>query len=580
MSFVPNKLVNRTKTDAGYPGWPPLDTLYDYTAILNPNQAIGIFPNGPTGTVGIIGGGPAGMVAAYELLRMGVQPTVFEASDRLGGRNYSLLLPNGNGAIGEMGAMRVPPSARVFQYYANQFGLVQGVFPDPGKVPTTIYYRNQALQWNFGAGPYPTKDAPIPPGEFAQIQTDWNNFIGQFVTALDQAWAAGTVQQLWQQYISQYAQVSFYEALVQGIPTWGPAQLAAFGALGIGSGGFGPLYEINFLELLRIVLNQWEDGQQLILGLPNQSSPVYGISALTEALYNAPVNGNSLANLQAVTFNTTVTAIEFNSQSNQTLVFYTQADGNQGLQAFNTLIVTTTTRSMEVMGLSLPTVGLSGQLLLDEDVAAGIRDLHLMSSSKLFVTTPTKFWNTDPNVSWNIQTDEMVRGVYTLDYPWTSNGVVLISYTWGDDSDKLLAMNPQQRFQVFQNIIDNIDSDFAGYLNSVQPNDIVSIDWEAEMNYFGAFKLDYPGQEPEMWAVYYQFINSTTPVFLAGDSVSWSGGWTEGALETGLNAACAAARLLGATFPNGSPLDQNPNLYNYGQTLPKDRRAARPRKAA
>ena len=53
---------------------------------------------------------------------------------------------------------------------------------------------------------------------------------------------------------------------------------------------------------------------------------------------------------------------------------------------------------------------------------------------KLFVTTPTKFWNTDPNVSWNIQTDEMVRGVYTLDYPWTTNGVVLISYTWGDDS--------------------------------------------------------------------------------------------------------------------------------------------------
>src|SRR5947207_368103 len=230
MSFVPNKLVNRTKTDTGYPGWPPLDTLYDYTAILNPNQAIGTFPSGPTGNVGVIGGGPAGMVAAYELLRMGVEPTVFEASDRLGGRNYSLLLPNGNGAIGEMGAMRVPPSARVFQYYADQFGLVQGVFPDPGKVPTTIYYRNQAQQWNFGNGPYPTPAAPTPPGEFAQIQADWNNFIGQFVTALDQAWANGAVQPLWQQYINQYAQMSFYEALVQGIPTWGPTQLAAFGA--------------------------------------------------------------------------------------------------------------------------------------------------------------------------------------------------------------------------------------------------------------------------------------------------------------------------------------------------------------
>jgi tryptophan 2-monooxygenase len=203
--------------------------------------------------------------------------------------------------------------------------------------------------------------------------------------------------------------------------------------------------------------------------------------------------------------------------------------------------------------------------LLAEDVQAGIHNLHLMSSSKLFVMTPTKFWNSDPNVSWNIQTDEMVRGVYTLDYPWTSNGVLLISYTWGDDSDKLLAHPPVQPFSIFWNISDNVDSDFAGYINNVPEADILNIDWEATPNFCGAFKLDYPGQEPEMWAAYYQFITGTTGAFLAGDSISWSGGWIEGALETGLNAACAAARVLGATFPNGSPLDQNPNRYNYGQ---------------
>lgn len=52
---------------------------------------------------------------------------------------------------------------------------------------------------------------------------------------------------------------------------------------------------------------------------------------------------------------------------------------------------------------------------------------------------------------------------------------------------------------------------------------------------------------------------------MAGDSVSWFGGWTEGALETGLNAVAGVAKHLGATFDSDSdsPLSQNPSLYDY-----------------
>ncbi len=71
-----------------------------------------------------------------------------------------------------------------------------------------------------------------------------------------------------------------------------------------------------------------------------------------------------------------------------------------------------------------------------------------------------------------------------------------------------------------------------------------------------------------MQAAYYQFLTATQGasdrgVYLAGDSVSWSGGWTEGAFQTGLNAACAAALRIGADVRANSPLTQNPNLYRY-----------------
>lgn len=99
-------------------------------------------------------------------------------------------------------------------------------------------------------------------------------------------------------------------------------------------------------------------------------------------------------------------------------------------------------------------------------------------------------------------------------------------------------------------------------------DDIVIIDWEDESHYYGAFKLNYPGQEASMQAAYYQFLDATRSatdrgVYLAGDSVSWSGGWTEGAFQTGLNAARAAALRIGASVRADSPLTQNPNLYRY-----------------
>ena len=233
------------------------------------------------------------------------------------------------------------------------------------------------------------------------------------------------------------------------------------------------------------------------------------------------------------------------------------------------VIVATTTRSMEItLGLTQP----------DSAIASGrardaLRDLHMIGSSKMFIRTETKFWldgrgDPIPGIPQNIQTDELPRGVYCLDYPQTDNGVVLISYTWEDDSSKLLGLDAPVRFEKFKQALGHINPGFAANLVPVG-GEILCVDWEAEPYAHGAFKLQYPGQEPAIHAAYYQFLSVLDPsvdtgVYLAGDGVSWSGGWTEGALQTGLNAACAAARRLGGTLPPDSPLTQDPLRYHYG----------------
>jgi NADPH-dependent 2,4-dienoyl-CoA reductase/sulfur reductase-like enzyme len=60
--------------------------------------------------VAIIGAGMAGLVAAYELMRLGLKPVVYE-SGQVGGRLRSQPFEGADGIVAELGAMRFPPSS-------------------------------------------------------------------------------------------------------------------------------------------------------------------------------------------------------------------------------------------------------------------------------------------------------------------------------------------------------------------------------------------------------------------------------------------------------------------------------------
>ena len=209
---------------------------------------------------------------------------------------------------------------------------------------------------------------------------------------------------------------------------------------------------------------------------------------------------------------------------------------------------------MQMMGFGHES-GLCSDLLTPAQNAA-IRDMHMTRSSKLFIRTAAKFWRSG-TFPQNIQTDQLPRGVYCLDYPQTENGVVLVSYTWEDDSQKLQAFGPKDRFLLLREQLAVDTPEFAAALDPVN-GEILSIDWQDQPGFHGAFKLNLPGQESANAALFYQFqhVNTGKPaLILAGDGVSWSGGWVEGALQTGLQAACAALRSVGGKVRTGSPLE-------------------------
>ncbi len=546
-----------------------VDILYDYETFLNNNDG----RLGPVGalagkTIGVVGAGAAGLSAAYMLGQQGATVIIFEASGRPGGRVYSFKPMPTDPAFFEMGAMRVPPSEKVFGYFANQFGVKPaGQFPDPGKVDTSIIFQNKHYDWPKGG------DAPAI---FSEVSKAWNGLAGEWMDKVGKHLFSpsgfDTAKDNWQNYINPanpalahkgYSSISFYQGLVQafvenanqyGVKPWTEKEFALFGALGLGSGGFGPLYEVNFAEIARLVVNGLESNQQFYPG---------GLWSLL----NGFKKGIESSPGCEIRYNCKVLGISPKGTSNGPVgITYSPGDTTPVTENFDAVIVATTTRAMQVdMSLTDPVYSAP---VLNSREATAVRKMHIMNSSKLFVLTKSKFWQKN-GLPANIQTDGLVRGLYCLDYPDSSYGVVLISYTWGDDSTKYISIkDPKERLDLLLQSLQPYVPDFVDALKQELMSSYTKmIDWQDEPSYYGAFKLNYPGQDVRNKDLYFQFQNGHKGgVYLAGDSVGWCGGWIEGALQTGLNAASGVANQLnpsGGLYPD-SPYSQNPDLYDYG----------------
>ena len=91
---------------------------------LNPASALGaIVLRGPARKVLILGAGMAGLVAAYELTKLGHDVTILEARTRPGGRVHTLREPFSDGLYAEAGAARIPDNHDLTLKYVKEFAL-------------------------------------------------------------------------------------------------------------------------------------------------------------------------------------------------------------------------------------------------------------------------------------------------------------------------------------------------------------------------------------------------------------------------------------------------------------------------
>ncbi|MDT0446283.1 flavin monoamine oxidase family protein [Streptomyces johnsoniae] len=84
-----------------------------------------VTPTGRNGraTVAVLGAGISGLVAAYELQRLGHEVDVLEADERIGGRVFTHRFAGQDGPFAELGAMRIPVDHHLTLRYVDTLGL-------------------------------------------------------------------------------------------------------------------------------------------------------------------------------------------------------------------------------------------------------------------------------------------------------------------------------------------------------------------------------------------------------------------------------------------------------------------------
>ena len=86
----------------------------------------------------------------------------------------------------------------------------------------------------------------------------------------------------------------------------------------------------------------------------------------------------------------------------------------------------------------------------------------------------------------------------------------------------------------------------------------VTVSWENEPYFMGAFKANLPGHYRYQRRLFTHFKQDELPeqyrgLFLAGDDISWTAGWAEGAIQTALNAVWGVMHRFGGATDPGNP---------------------------
>ncbi|GAA1174972.1 flavin monoamine oxidase family protein [Nesterenkonia xinjiangensis] len=528
------------------------DFPFSYDRWLEHSAGLGSVPPSAHGReVAIIGGGIAGLVAAYELMRLGLRPVVHEA-ERLGGRLRSepFRVPGQEDSqvIAELGGMRFPRSSAAFFHYVDLLGLKTAPFPNP----LTEAAGSTVIE--LGGRSWYARTLEDLPALFQEIAQAWDGALDSVLhlNALQEAMRrrdSAAVKRIWDELVPAWDDHSFYEFIASSaeFSRLSFRHREVFGQVGFGTGGWDSDFPNTMLEILRVAVCEFDDDQHLIRG---------GVEQVPRGIWTRPVDdaahwraGTSLADLHDGAPRGAVTRVSRAADGRFAVV-----DSSGEERRYDAVLAT-------CQSWLLTTQVEVEEELLSQDLWMALDRTRYMQSAKTFVMVDRPFWrDLDPETGREAMsmtlTDRLTRGTYLFDDGPDLPGVICLSYSWMSDALKMLPHPVQRRVDLALDALSRIYPDVD--IRSHVVGEPITVSWENDPYFLGAFKGALPGHYRYNERMYSHFVQRDLPehergMFLAGDDISFTPAWAEGAVQTALNAVWGIMAHFGGASPVENP---------------------------
>ncbi|MGL1833646.1 flavin monoamine oxidase family protein [Rhodocyclaceae bacterium SMB388] len=525
------------------------DFPFAYDDWLGHAAGLGSVPADQHGTeVAIIGAGMAGMTAAFELMKLGLRPVIYE-SRRIGGRLQSEPFKCAEDIVAELGGMRFPRASTAFYHYVDRFGLDTCPFPNPlaPDTPSTVI--------DLEGQPHYVESGADLPALLHEVGQAWREALEQEASFSAMQTAirnrdATTVKQIWNTLVPQWDNRSFYDFLATSAAFRKHSfrHLEVFGQVGFGTGGWDTDFPNSMLEILRVVFTNCEEDQHFIVG---------GVEQVPRRLWRErpPIlahwpGGTSLEGLHGGATRPGVARLERHADGRGIDVVDRWGDRRR----YEAVLVT-------CQSWLLTTHIRTDESLFSQKLWMALDRTRYMQSAKTFVMVDRPFWKEHDAATGRDRmsmtlTDRVTRGTYLFDLGDDRPGVICLSYSWMSDALKMLPLGVDQRVGLALETLARIypDVDLARHI----VGDPITVSWEDDPNFLGAFKGALPGHYRYNHRMFCHFMQDRLPpaergIFLAGDDVGWIPGWVEGAVSTALNAVWGIVHHLGGRTHADNP---------------------------
>lgn len=444
----------------------------------------------------------SGLVAASLLKAAGHDVTVLEATQRVGGRIFTMREPFMDGMYLDVGAMRIPHTHPLVLEYIKKFRLKVNefrnttpqdlIFANGIKINRTIYQQNPDILR------YPV--APHEKGKTAEeLLTMAIKPVADFINQ--------NPAQNWNIIVREFDRypMSFFLRYNPVGPSLSPGALESIKVL-LGLEGFP---ELSFPAILRELLPLFSpDIHFYEVEGGNDKLPNAFLPQLKEDLY----------------FGYQMTKIEQDPQ--QVTIHARHTLSQKPLTVSGDLAILTIPFSL------LSFVEIVPRQSFSPNKWKAIRELHYVSSTKIGLQFKQRFWEREGLQGGKLMTDLPIRfAAYPSHLIGSSgSGIIMASYTWEDDT---LSWDNLKEGDRIRNALDNLavvhgNQVYEYFLTGA------SHSWSQYPFSGGAFSMFKPNQETEL----FPFIPVPEGrVHFAGDHTSLAPGWIEGAIQSGIRVA-------------------------------------------